>query len=342
MSASNSSLLNPHRWLITGGCGFIGTNLIAHLIKENPNIRIRVLDNLSVGIKENLSEISTFVEKDPSLLTSDSSLDSQLELVVRDIRDYQTCVKCCENIDVVVHLAATTGVTSSVENPRQDMEANIIGTFNLLEAARRNRVRKFIFASSGAAIGECEPPIHEEMAPHPVSPYGASKLAGEAYCSSCYCTFGIETIALRFGNVYGPGSSHKNSVVARFIRQAMRGETLEIYGDGKQTRDFIYIGDLVKAILIAASVNGIGGEVFQIATNAETTVSEMVDILIPILTDSGFKDVNVLHGEPRLGDVQRNFSDTSKARKMLGWRPEVDISNGLKQTLEWFIQQSNG
>ncbi len=347
-NSSSSSALSPQpshkplRWLVTGGCGFIGTNLIAHLIKENPDIKIRVLDNLSVGTKEDLSEISTFEEKDPSLLTSDSSPHSQLELFVRDIRDFEACLKCCKGVDIVVHLAASTGVSPSVEDPREDMEANIIGTFNLLEAARRNRVNKFIFASSGAPIGECEPPIHEEMAPHPVSPYGASKLAGEAYCSSYYCTFSIETIALRFSNVYGPGSSHKNSVVARFIRQAMRGETLEIYGDGKQTRDFIYIGDLVKAILLAGSVNGIGGEVFQIATNAETTVSEMVDILLPILADSGFKDVKMCYTDPRLGDVRRNFSDTSKARKMLGWRPEMDISNGLKRTLDWFIQQSNG
>ena len=139
----------------------------------------------------------------------------------------------------------------SVENPRLDMECNVIGTLNMLEGARMHKVKRFIFASSGAPIGECEPPIHEEMAPHPVSPYGASKLAGEGYCSAYFRTFDVETIALRFGNVYGPGSGHKNSVVAKFIRQAMQGETLEIYGDGKQTRDFIYIDDLIQAICLA-------------------------------------------------------------------------------------------
>ena len=132
----------------------------------------------------------------------------------------------------------------------------------------------------GAPVGEANPPIHEELAPHPVSPYGASKLAGEGYCSAYYRTFGLETVVLRFGNVYGPGATHKDSVVAKFIRQALAGETLEIYGDGTQTRDFIYVEDLVKAIWQAATVSGVGGEIFQIATNRETTLHELTELLV--------------------------------------------------------------
>ena len=154
------------------------------------------------------------------------------------------------------------------------MEANVIGTFNMLEAARQNNVKKFIFASSGATIGEVEPPIHEEKVPRPVSPYGASKLAGEAYCSAYYLSFGIKTVSLRFANVYGPLSKHKNSVVAKFLKQAFSGETLEIYGDGSQTRDFIYIDDLIQAIILSVK-SDVGGEVFQIATFKETTVDEI-------------------------------------------------------------------
>ena len=133
-------------------------------------------------------------------------------------------------------------------------------------------MKRFVFASSGAPVGEVKLPIHEELAPHPVSPYGASKLAGEGYCSAYYRTYGLETVALRFGNVYGPGSTHKGSVVAKFIRQALAGETLEIYGDGTQTRDFIYVDDLIKAIWQASRVPNIGGEESQIATNRETTL----------------------------------------------------------------------
>jgi len=219
---TNSS--TSSRWLITGGCGFIGSSLIATLLKNNPETSIRVLDNFSVGTKDDLFEAISFINPG---LTSD-----KIEFIEGDIRDYDACHKSCDGIDVIVHLAANTGVAPSVEDPRFDMEANVIGTFNMLEAARQNSVKKFVFASSGATIGEVEPPIHEEKVQKPVSPYGTSKLAGEAYCSSYFQTFGIKTVSLRFGNVYGPLSKHKSSVVAKFLRQAFSGETLEIFGDG--------------------------------------------------------------------------------------------------------------
>jgi UDP-glucose 4-epimerase len=210
----------------------------------------------------------------------------------------------------------------------------------MLEAARTQSVKKFIFASSGAPVGEVTPPIHEELAPHPVSPYGASKLAGEGYCSAYHNTFGIETAALRFGNVYGPRSNHKSSVVAKFIRQALKGETLEIYGDGNQTRDFIFIDDLIEAIMLAYTKENIGGEVFQIATNAETTVQEMANQLVKIMDRRGLENINVMHSEPRLGDVFRNYSDTSKAANILDWKVQTNLEDGLKKTIDWFLDKS--
>ncbi len=360
-NSSLSSVLSPQHshkptcWLVTGGCGFIGTNLIARLLKNDPGTNIRVLDNLSVGTREDLATVCGFTESDISSLSPESSVHSpqslvlstsedasSVQLFVGDIRDKETCLKCCKNTDVVVHLAASTGVPASIENPEYDMTANVIGTFNMLDAARRHRVKRFIFASSGAPIGECDPPIHEEIAPHPVSPYGASKLAGEAYCSAFFLTFGLETIALRFSNVYGPGSGRKNSVVARFIRRAMVSEKLEIYGDGKQTRDFIFIDDLIHAICLAATVGGIGGQIFQIATNTETTVRGLVDKLLPILADSCYEGIEVLHKNPRRGDVFRNFSDISKAREVRGWKPECRLEDGLNSTVRWFITHSKG
>jgi len=327
----------PKRWLITGGCGFIGTNLVRNLVSKGKYF-IRIVDNLSVGTREDLAKVCKFSEKQKVKSEKTSSILPQVELIIGDILDEQFAIKMIQGVDVIVHLAAGTGVGPSVENPRRDMEVNAIGTFNMLEAARHRNVKKFVFASSGAPLGEAKPPMHEELAPHPISPYGASKLAGEAYCSVYYRTFGIETTTLRFGNVYGPRSGHKNSVVAKFIRQAIYGETLEIYGDGKQARDFIYIDDLIQTILLAATREGIGGETFQIATNTETTVSELVDTLLPILANSGFNDINVRHCKPRLGDVRRNFSDTSKAQKMLGWKARVDLSDGLRRTVEWFTK----
>jgi UDP-glucose 4-epimerase len=356
---SNSSLLTKKNWLITGGCGFLGTSLIKDLVAEGGHF-IRVVDNLSVGSREDLAKVCQFTETTPSSslplfnpqsairnpqsqktpnssLSFNSSHPTSVELIVGDILDETLAMEATKDMDVIVHLAANTGVGPSVENPRLDCVTNIIGTLNYLEAARHNKVKRFVFASSGAPVGECTPPIHEELPAHPVSPYGASKLAGEGYCSAYYRTFGVETVSLRFGNVYGPLSGHKNSAVAKFIRQAINGETLEIYGDGKQTRDFIYIGDLVRAVRLATSVEGIGGEVFQIATNAETTVGELAELLIPILRQSGIESVNVNHSSPRLGDVMRNFSDTTKARRVLGWKAETNLNIGLQKTIDWYF-----
>jgi UDP-glucose 4-epimerase len=334
-------------WLITGGCGFIGTRLVKDLVSEGGHF-IRIIDNLSVGTRENLARICDFVELDLDTFNSrspvinlESSQSSKVELIVGDIFDEHLALKAAEGIEVIVHLAASTGVEQSVANPRLDCLTNVTGTLNYVEAARHNSVKRFIFASSSAPIGECEPPIHEELAPHPVSPYGASKLAGEAYCSAYFHTFGIETVALRFGNVYGPGSNHKNSVVAKFIRQAMSDETLEIYGDGEQTRDFIYIDDLINAIRLAVSMDQIGGEVFQIATNAETTVNNLVDMLLSILEEHGIDEAKIKHAGPRQGDVRRNFSDISKARSKLGWQPRVPLEDGLQRTVSWFVENQS-
>ncbi len=323
-------------WLVTGGCGFIGTSLVRQLMQEGGHT-IRVIDNLSVGTREDLSSVCSFKEIDTNHIPSLSTHNS-VELVIGDILDEELAVKVCKNVDVIVHLAANTGVGPSVEDPRKDCVINVMGTLNYLEGARIKKVKRFVFASSGAPVGECLPPIHEELPAHPVSPYGASKLAGEGYCSAYFRSFGVETVALRFGNVYGPGSGHKNSVVAKFIKQTLAGETLEIYGDGKQTRDFIFIEDLVCAIQLAAIKDEIGGEIFQIATNKETTVHEMLDVLIKVMKKVGLPEVEVIHGEKRQGDVMRNFSDTSKAKQMLDWQPIYNIDRGMLVTVQWFCK----
>jgi UDP-glucose 4-epimerase len=329
----------PKKWLITGGCGFIGTSLIKYLKKEISEVKIRVMDNLSVGTKRDLSSVCHFEEavtQDSQSTTAGYNWIELVQLVVADIIDPEACRLCTQGAEIVVHLAANTGVAPSVKNPRLDMEANVIGTFNMLEASRLNQAGRFIFASSGAPIGEVTPPIHEELAPHPVSPYGASKLACEGYCSAYFQSFGLETVALRFGNVYGPRSKHKSSVVAKFIKKASKGQRLEIYGDGKQTRDFIYIEDLVRAIVMAATREGIGGEIFQIATNSETTVSEIAELLKTVFGKNGLEFTDVIYTTPRVGDVKRNFSNTTKAQKLLGWSPLISIKEGLENTVEWF------
>lgn len=317
--------------LITGGCGFIGISFIVGLLKSNPAMTVRVLDNFITGTPDDLGQVTDYTLSSPEACTAHKGVT----LIQGDIRDRDTAARCAQGIDCIVHLAANTGVGPSVVDPRVDMECNVVGTFNMLEAARLNKVGKFIFASSGAPAGEVEPPIHEELPPHPVSPYGASKLAGEGYCSAYYRTFGIQTVCLRFGNVYGPRSKNKSSVVAKFIRQALAGESCAIYGNGAQTRDFLYIDDLVSALLRSIEVE-VGGEVFQIAAGVERTVCEIAGVISGVLHRRGIP-MKIIHEAPRIGDVKRNFSDTSKALRVLGWRSKMDLEEGIEKTIDYFL-----
>ena len=327
-------------WLITGGCGFIGRALIAQLLGESDTPHsIRVLDNLSVGTRDDLANMSAFDD-----INSDApeiAWTPGLALIEGNICDRARVEQAVSGADVIVHLAANTGVGPSVKDPRSDCETNILGTLNMLEACRKFGTGRFVFASSGAPLGVQAPPLHEEMAPHPASPYGASKLAGEGYCSAFFHCFGVNTVALRFGNVYGVGSGHKQSVVAKFIKQAMMGEAWEIYGDGNQTRDFVYITDLVDAILRASKTPKVGGETFQIATASETTVSEMAELLSDALEAEGLAKPEVHFGPKRDGDVLRNYSDTTKASALLGWKANMSLTQGLRTTVRFFKEAAN-
>ena len=255
-----------------------------------------------------------------------------VQLVIGDILDADRLTEAARQADVIVHFAACTGVPASVEDPHFDCRTNVQGTLNALEAARTAAGKRFIFASSGAPAGNVEPPIHEEIVPKPISPYGASKLAGEAYCSAYAQTFGVETVALRFGNVYGPRSGHKTSVIAKWIGLALAGKPIEIYGDGTATRDFIFTGDLVDAVrkAAAAPANSVAGEVFQIATSHETTIGELADVLCDALEAAGIDRPEVRFTEERLGDIKRNYSDTSKAAAVLGWQACTTLARGLQ------------
>jgi UDP-glucose 4-epimerase len=197
-----------------------------------------------------------------------------------------------------------------------------------------------VFASSAAPVGEVEPRVHEDTAPHPVSPYGASKLSGEGYCSAYYRSFGLETSALRFGNVYGLDSDHKSSEVGAFIKRALAGGPLEIYGDGSQTRDFIFADDLIRAVRRAATVPGVGGEVLHIATATETTVAELAEMIAATLARHGRGRVEIRHAAPRAGDVRRSFADACKAAALLDWRAEVPLREGIARVAEWFLHHA--
>ena len=297
--------------LITGGCGFIGTNLAEYL--SGKGYRVRILDNLSSS-----SQVWT-VNPPPTQQTA--------ELIIGDIRDKDMVNQALKGVDAVVHLAAHTSVVGSLENPEENWDININGTLNLLEACRQNRVDKFIFASSNAAVGEQTPPIDERTIPRPLSPYGASKLAGEALCSAYYHSFGLKTISLRFSNCYGPYSDHKSSVIARFMGWAREGKPLIIYGDGNQTRDFIHVVDVCQAIYLSLMTLDFYSEVFQIASGVETTINELAEMIKVVIRE----ELPINHEPERKGDIKRNYADISKAKATLGFRPKVELREGLKR-----------
>jgi UDP-glucose 4-epimerase len=315
-------------WLITGGCGFIGVNLVRALVKEGRCIR--VLDNLSVGSRDDLKAVAEFTENG-----KDGPAPGKVELLVGDIRNEEDCRNAVRDMDVIVHLAAQTGVIPSIENPALDCDQNVKGILNMLLAARDNNVGKFIMASSAAPLGEQDPPLHENMVPAPLAPYGASKLAGEAYCSAFHASYGLDTVVLRFSNVYGPYSFKKGSVVALFFRRALAGKPLTIYGDGEQTRDFIHAADLCRAIVLA-SEKDVGGEVFQVATGRETTVNVLAGQIKTLVERDSNLEVQLVNEPARKGEIIRNCSDISKARRMLGYDAKIELRQGLEETWRWF------
>lgn len=300
--------------LITGGAGFIGANLIRLLAGQG--VDLRVLDNLSNGRVQDLDNLP-------------------VDLVVGDIRDRRLVDEVMAGVQVVIALAAHTGVVPSMENPDEDLSVNVAGTLNLLMAAVRHRVKRFIFASTGGAVvGEAIPPVHEEMPPRPLSPYGAGKLAGEGYCSAFWGSYGLKTVPLRFSNIYGPFSYHKGSVIATFFRQIQAQQELTVFGDGEQTRDFLFVGDLCRAILSAITAELPFGEPIQLGTGLETSINTLVSLMRQVVGDHQFPPVR--HAPAKPGEVHRNFVTISRARKFLHFAPTTDLLTGLRKTWEWF------
>lgn len=319
----------PGTILITGGCGFIGANLVEYLLQDG-RYCIRIMDNLSTGREEYIDQILNSIN--PT-----NSENSPVELIAGDVRNREQVKKAAQGVDAVVHLAAHTSVVDSLKDPQENFQINAIGTFNLLEGCRKHGIERFIYASSNAVVGEQVPPIDEQKVPAPLSPYGASKLAGEALCSAYYHSFRIKAISLRFANAYGSYSEHKASVVAKFIQRAREGAPLIIYGDGEQTRDFIHAKDICRAIELALYYEPRPENqepVFQIATGVETKIIDLAKMIRDLAIGSGLKASEIIFEDERRGEIRKNYADISKAKKFLGFRPEMELGEGLRQVWE--------
>ena len=309
-------------YLITGIGGFIGSSIARALLARGE--AVRGVDNFSTGKKENLAEIA-----------------GRIELHEADITDLDAMHRACKGVDFVLHQAAIPSVPKSVLDPLGSNEANVDGTVNVLVAARDAKVKRVVYAASSSAYGDTPTlPKHEGMKPDPISPYAVAKLASEHYMVSFFRCYGLETVCLRYFNIFGPRqdpSSPYSGVLAKFITQMLKGEQPTIFGDGEQSRDFTYIDNAVNANLLACKADGAkaAGEVFNVATGRRVTLNETFKALQPLTRYSG----QVKYGTARGGDVKHSLADVSKAEAGLGYRPTVDFEEGLRRTVEWYRKE---
>lgn len=298
------------RVLVTGGAGFVGANLVEHLAASGHEVV--ALDDLSAGARPDWW----------------GTRDAPARCVEASIEDGAKMRRAMRGIGAVVHLAARPGVADSVAHPELDFRTNVLGTFNLVDAARRVGVTHLVFASSGAVLAGAEPPLREDMPARPMSPYGASKLYGEGITAAAEA-FGIVGISLRFANVYGPISAHKGSVVAAFLKRALAGKPFVVYGTGAQTRDFLYVEDVCRAVERAVTAKRAG--VYHLGTGVETSVVELAERVAAVCA----VPLRIERRPARPADPARNFVSYQAARHALRWSPKVDLEEGLRRTAEW-------
>jgi nucleoside-diphosphate-sugar epimerase len=307
------------RYLITGIAGFIGSSLAHELVRRGQ--QVRGFDNFETGKRENLE-----------------SLKDAIEFRELDMLDAKGVTEACRGVDYVLHQAAIPSVPRSVADPIGSHNANINGTLNVLIAARDAQVKRVIYAASSAAYGDVPTlPKHEDMLPGPISPYAVQKLSGELYMSSFHKVYGLETVSLRYFNVFGPRqdpTSQYSGVLARFITQMLEGETCTIFGDGEQSRDFTYIDNVLNANLLAceAPAEKVSGKVFNVATGTRFSLNQTFRILSRII---GYAN-EPCYAPPRAGDVKHSLADTSRIQASMGYRPTVDVESGLRRTVEWY------
>jgi len=309
------------RVLVTGGGGFIGSNLARRLLERGDDVR--VLDNFSTGNRRNLADVA-----------------DELEIVEGELRSYERVHNAARGVELVYHQGALPSVPRSVQDPLTTSAVNVEGTLNVLLAARDVGVRRVIFASSSSVYGNTGTlPRVESQFPDPISPYAVSKLAAERYCVSCARVYGLETVTLRYFNVFGPRqdpTSQYAAVVPRFIAAIDAGESVPIYGDGEQSRDFTYVDNVVEANVLAAEAAEPSGHVLNVATGRPTTVNALAETI----ADALGKPVEKEYLPPRTGDVRDSWADVSEARRLLGWEPRIGLDEGLRLTAEALLARA--
>ncbi len=331
-------------YLVTGGGGFIGSNIVEELLRRGE--RVRVLDNFATGKRENINRLKTRFQKDqqsrpamtPKIATNGIHFGA-FEVVEGDIRSYHIVREAVEGVDFILHQAALPSVPRSIKDPITTNEVNVIGTLNMLNAARDVGVKRIVYASSSSVYGDLEVmPKTEDMLPKPLSPYAVSKLAGEKYCQVFTKLYGLETVVFRYFNVFGPNqdpTSQYSAVIPKFIEMIHRGETPVIFGNGEQSRDFTFVKNVVDANLLAceADIENCSGEVFNIACGRRITINQMVRMINEIMKT----DIQPKYETPRPGDVKHSLANIGKAMQFLNYQPAVNFEDGLRTTIESMI-----
>ena len=308
--------------LVTGGAGFIGSHLVDRLLDEG--FRVRVVDNLSTGEKKNLAQHHG---------------KKSFQFIEGDIRNFDLVKKIVKGIDAVFHEAALVSVTRSVENPLLSNEINVTGTLNLLKACVDAQVKRFVYASSCSVYGDTETlPNHENLAPIPLSPYAVSKVAAENYVKVFHDVYGLETVSLRYFNVYGSRQKYGpySGVISTVINRLLENKHLIIYGDGRQSRDFVNVKDVVEANMLALSKKKAVGEVFNISKGEVITINKLAETIQKIMGKPSLKPV---YSELRPGDLRHSYADICKARKNLGYEPKIQLEKGLSELVNWYSEQ---
>lgn len=308
---------NERLYLVTGGAGFIGSHLCTALVERGE--RVRVLDNLITGRRANLAHLA-----------------GRIEFIEASITDEAATRQAAEGVSVIFHEAAIPSVPRSVKEPQLNHDANVNGTFNVLMAARDAGVKRVVYAASSSAYGETEElPKRETMLPAPLSPYAAAKLVGEYYCQVFTRVYGLDTVALRYFNVFGPRqdpTSPYSGVISKFVTSLLSGEAPVIFGDGEQSRDFTYIDNVVDANLRAAEAPAAAGEVMNVAIGERITLNQLLAELQQIIGTN----LKANYAETRAGDVRHSLADISKAQRLLGYTPQVGLAEGLQRTVAWY------
>jgi len=308
--------------IVTGASGFIGSHLVDSLLMKGH--KVIGIDNMRTGRKENLSEA----------MKSD-----KFRLLESDIRDTNLEEMIAENIDTVFHLAAVSSVKESVENPIFVNDVNVNGTVNVLETARKLNAKRFVFSSSAAVYGDpVNMPIREDCSLAPLSPYAASKISGEMYIHSYAKSYGLDATILRYFNVYGPRQAYSeySGVISIFINQALKGKSIKIEGDGKQTRSFIHVTDVVRATQLAGELKSAIGAKINVSGPSLVSILQLAQILKESIDGC---QSEIVHVEPRVGDVKDSIGNIEGAQKLLGFSPEIPLERGLKETAEWYKSQ---